>query len=236
MAKEKTLGVYRLFAMALGRQGKYEEALQVCREAAQKDSSPLPYITAAYAMLEGQPSVEDYERAEAFLGDAAETHRDSPELLNVLAALRIQESKIEEAAALLRRVVELRPRDVLAMNNLATVLVERPETLLEGKKLVEEAMAMAGPQAGIFDLQGVILLTEGKPEEAIPLFEKACDAPQADPRYWFHLAVAYRRIGNQAKSQESLKHARGLELEQQILTPSDKILLAELENAAVQKR
>lgn len=236
MAKEKTPGLYRLLAMALGRQGNYEEALRVCREAAQKDSSPMPYITAAYAMLEGRPSAKDYERAEAFLVGGAEMHRDSPELLNVLAALRIQEPKIEEAVALLRQVVELRPRDVQAMNNLATVLVERPETLSEGKKLVEQAIAMAGPQAGSLDLQGVILLAEGKPAEAIPLFEKACAAPQADPRFYFHLAVAYQRIGNQVKSQESLKRARDLELEQQILTPSDKILLAELENATVKKR
>ncbi|MCC6127015.1 MAG: tetratricopeptide repeat protein [Pirellulales bacterium] len=230
-AMEKSSDHYRLLAQSLARQGRHAEALRLCEDAAAKDPAPQPFLIAALMMLEGRPSAQDYERANAFLAKAAETYRDQPELLNVLAALRIQESRMEEAESLLRRVVELRPRDVQALNNLATVLAEQPGKLSEGKLLLERAMAQVGPQAGLLDLQGVILIAEDKPGEAIPLFEEACAAPQIDPRYCFHGAVAYQRAGDLEKAREALKRARSLDLERQILTPGDKKLLAELEGA-----
>jgi Flp pilus assembly protein TadD len=149
--------------------------------------------------------------------------------------VRIRQSRSDEAAVLLRRVIELRPRDVVAVNNLATLLAEQPEKLLEAKKLVEQAIALAGPQAGLLDINGVILLAEDKPQEAIPLFEEACTAPQADPRFFFHWAVACQRAGNLAKAQEVFKRARDMNFERQILTPGDKKLLSELERRLASK-
>jgi Flp pilus assembly protein TadD len=230
LARENSPGQYRLLAMTLGREGHYEEALELCREAATRDASPMPYITAAYAVFEGHPSAKDFELADDFLSNAAETFPDHAELLNVLAALRIHESRLGEAASLLRRVLLLRPGDAMSINNLATVLVERPETLSEGKKLVEQAIVLAGPQAQFLDLEGMIRLAEGKPLDAISLFEKACAGPQPDPRFCFHLAVAYQRAGNLFKAIESMKRARGLEFDRQLLTPRDKKLLTELES------
>ena len=41
----------------------------------------------------------------------------------------------------------------------------------------------------------MILVFQKKPDEAVPLLEEAAAMPRADPRYHFHLAVAYDRAG-----------------------------------------
>jgi cellulose synthase operon protein C len=233
---DKSPDRFRLVAGTLARQGRFEEAIRLCEAAAAKDSSPLPLLSAAYVMLEGEPSAKDYERADAFLGRTAEQYSNLPEMLNALAALRIRQSRLDEAAVLLRRVIDLQPRDAVAMNNLATILVENPSQLSEAKTLVEQAIALKGPQAGLLDLKGMILLAEDKPREAIPLFEEACAAPQADPRFYFHWAVACQRVGNIGKAHEVFERAREKNFERQILTPGDKKLLSALEQQLASKK
>ena len=234
-AMEKAADHYQPLARSLAFQGRYEEALRLCEDAAAKDSSSQPFVAAAYVMLEGRPSAKDLEHADAFLAKAAERSPDQPELLSVLAALRIQESRLDEAVALLRRVIELRPRDVVAKNNLATVLAEQPDKLAEGKLLLDQAIALAGPQPGLVDLKGVILIGEGKPREAIPLLEEVCAAPRTDPRYCFHAAVAYQPRAIPQKPRKHCSGPRGLNLDQQVLTPGDRKMLAELEEALTRK-
>jgi tetratricopeptide (TPR) repeat protein len=231
-AMEKDPDRYRPLAVALASQGKYEEAIRLCEDAAARDSSYVPALAAVAVMLSGHPTEKDYERADAILGKAAEKFPDQLELLSNLAGLRVnQPQRMDEATALMRRVLELQPRNVQALNNLATILIERQDTLPEGKKLIEQAIAIAGPQAGLLDLKGVCLITEGKPQEAIPIFEEACAAPRTDPRYCFHWAVACQRAGDKVKANEVLKRARELNLDRQILTPGDKKMLVELDKA-----
>jgi Flp pilus assembly protein TadD len=218
-------------ARVIACQGRYDEALDLCEKATEKDNSPIPVITAASILLEGRPAPKDFEQAEKLLGKAAETFRDQPNVLNTLAAVAILQSRMDDAAALYRRVLELRPRDIVAMNNLATVLAEQPDKLSEGKELVERAIAQVGPQAGLLDLKGMILLGENKNNEAVQVLEEAASSAQADSRYCFHLAAAYMQAGKPEKAREAFRRAIALQLDRQILTPGDKKLRTELEQA-----
>jgi tetratricopeptide (TPR) repeat protein len=215
----------------LAQLGRHAEAIGLCRGASGRDPSVQPYVVCASIMAEGKPNAEAFELANEFLANSTARFPDNVDLLNMTAAMRIQETRMDDAIALLRKVVELRPRDVLAINNLATLLAEQPDKLDEGKKLLDRAISLVGPQAGLLDLKGVILIAEGKPHDAIPLFEEACASPQADPRFSFHGAVAYQRAGDLKKAEESLKRAREMDLDKLILTPGDKKLLAELDVA-----
>ncbi len=51
----------------------------------------------------------------------------------------------------------------------------------------------------------------------------------SDPRYHFHLAVAYNRTGNADKARDALKEATGGNLKNEFLTEMDLQLLGELE-------
>ena len=117
----------------------------------------------------------------------------------------ISQERMDEAAAFYRRILELRPRDVLAMNNLATVLAEQPDGLSEGKELVAKAIDLAGPLAGLLDVKGVLLVAEGKPDQAVPVLEEASAASQADPRYCFSSGGSVLAHGKSGKSPRSLR-------------------------------
>ncbi len=95
---------------------------------------------------------------------------------------------------------------------------------------IEQAIQTAGPQPLLLDTKGMILVFQKKPAEAVPLLEQAAALPQADPRYHFHLAVAYDRAGETEKARAALSAARKGKLARRVLTPSDQRMLKELEN------
>ncbi len=130
---------------------------------------------------------------------------------------------------LFRQVLALKPAHVGALNNLATLLAEQPDKRQEALEYVDRAIGIVGPQPGLLDTKGMILVFQKKPDEAVPLLEEAAATPQADPRYHFHLAVAYDRAGEAEKARAALRTARKNHLASQILTPQDRQMLAELE-------
>ncbi|MCD4726618.1 MAG: tetratricopeptide repeat protein, partial [Pirellulales bacterium] len=130
---------------------------------------------------------------------------------------------------LFRRVLTLKPTDVATLNNLATLLAEQPGKRQEALEYIDRAIRIVGPQSGLLDTKGMILVFDDKPDEAVPLLEEAAATPQADPRYHFHLAVAYDRIGEAEKARAALLAARKGNLTRQVLTPLDRQMLADLE-------
>lgn len=115
------------------------------------------------------------------------------------------------------------------MNDLATVLAERPENRQDASRFVNQAIEISGQRPELLDTKGTILLLDGKPAEAVPLLEQAALSLDADPRYCFHLAVAYDRAGQPEKAREAFRTASKNHLTRQILTPTDKSLLEELQ-------
>ena len=103
-----------------------KEALDLCREAAKTDTSALPAIAAATALLAGKPSAEDFALAEPLLSKAAADHKDDARLLTALASVRVVQQRLDEATGLFRQR-GAKPDDVFALNNLATLLAESPE-------------------------------------------------------------------------------------------------------------
>jgi tetratricopeptide (TPR) repeat protein len=151
--------------------------------------------------------------------------------LVTVANVRIVQRRLEEAIALNRRALELKPRHLMALNNQATLLAEVPARRQEALDYVDRAIQAVGPQAMLLDTKGTIFLYDDKASQAVPLLEKAVSAAKSsrpDPRYCLHLALAYDRLGEQQKARDALKKAREGGLADQILTPTDQKLLGEL--------
>ena len=177
-----------------------KEALDLCREAAKSDTSSVPAKVAATALLAGKPSAEDFALAEPLLSKAVADHKDDADLLSALANVRVIQQRVDEAARLFRQVLAMKPDDVLTLSNtlsnLATVLAEDPGNRKEALQDIDHAIDIAGPQPGLLDTKGMILVLDGKPGDAVQLLEQAAASPVDDPRYHFHLAVAYDRAGS----------------------------------------
>jgi Flp pilus assembly protein TadD len=107
-------------------------------------------------------------------------------------------------------------------------LAEQPNQLGEARKYVEQAIAADGRSSALLDTLGTIMVRGGENQQAISTLEEAVSGPATDPRYYFHLAVAYQRLGNITKAQEVLKTAHERGLDRAILTTGDRGLLASL--------
>ena len=221
---------YDLLALAIARQDRLAEAIRLCIQANESDDSARPAITLALILIGGGPSKEDFQLAEPVLTDAVRRHGDNAELLFDVANVRIAQQQTDGAVELYRQVIRIEPNHLLALNNLATLLSEDPDTRKESKEYIDRAIQIAGQQPGLLDTKAMLLVHDGEPDEAVPLLQKAAAVAKPDPRYNFHLAVAYHRIGETEKARDALGKLDG-GLADTILTEGDRKLRTELEQS-----
>lgn len=218
---------YDLLAMCLARQGRFEEAVGLCVEASSSDPGPRPANVVCAALLSGQPSAADFRKAEALFEKQVTAPSPDPEFLFRLATLRIVEGRPEEAIPLYEKVVQLRPKDAMALNNLAMLLSDVPGRTEDALSAVDRALKIAGQRPSLLDTKAVILLGAGKTAEAGEILEKVSSGPDRDPRYFLHLAAAYARLGETEKAQTALTASLEGGLAGEILTVGDRSLLEE---------
>lgn len=218
-------------AYTLARLDRKQEALEICAEIALRDSSPRPAVVACELLLLGQSEEADFQAADPLLTKALAAHPNDPLLLGVAASARYFQNRPAEGDELSRRALRVDPRNVVTLNNLATILGERRDRAEEALQLIDRALDIAGVQPALLDTKGTILLTLDRADEALPLLESAASALNPDPRFRLHLALAYHKVGMTAKSQEHWELALQSGLDDQVLTDSDRVMRNEVESA-----
>ena len=117
----------------------------------------------------------------------------------------------------------------MALNNLATLLGERPNRYAEALEYVERAIAIDGRHAALLDTQGTIFLRAGEYDKAITCLEEAIAGSASDSRYFLHLAAAYHQTGQMGKARETFDLSGERGLEDALLTQGDQEMLTRLE-------
>ena len=138
----------------------------------------------------------------------------------------VTRNESEQAIDLFRRILKFAPKNTVALNNLATLLAERPNRHAEALEYIDRAMNIAGRNPTLLDTQGTILLNAGKYQEAVACLEEATAGGPADSRYYFHLALAYQQAGQNDHARDSLRLSRERGLDKAILTEGDRAQLA----------
>jgi tetratricopeptide (TPR) repeat protein len=222
---------YDPLAMSLAKQGRIQEAVALCIEAGKTDTSVRPALLLTMVLVSGRATAQDLASADPYLKKALENHKDQPALLANIANIRVLQDRSGEAIELYRQILAQQPRNVNVLNNLATLLAEQPEPekRKEAAEYIEQAINLAGPQAGLLDTKAMALLHDGKPDQAVGLLQEATQVPSPDPRWCFHLAVACGRLGQLDKGRAALQQARAGDLDHLLLTKTDRQLLADLE-------
>ena len=114
------------------------------------------------------------------------------------------------------------------MNNLAAVLWELgPRHRQSALNYVDRALNLAGPQPPILDTKALLLVRDDT-KQAIRLLLEATAIPNPDPRFHFHLAVAYQLDGDPQAAQQAFREALDNDLSKYTLTATEKTLLNEL--------
>jgi Flp pilus assembly protein TadD len=215
----------------LVQQQRVDAAADLCLEAVQREKSPQAVTLLAEVLVSAAPQLLDEPSMESALAGAVQQHPDDADLLLAVSNLRLVQQRLDEAADLLQRVTEIRTDDFLAWNNLAAILAERPDQRQRALQCIDRAISLAGrPIASLLDTKAHILVQRGRFREAIILLEEVVAAADGDdPRFYFHLSVAYERIGTAEKAREALQKARELGLSNNYLTPLEKDQLANLD-------
>jgi tetratricopeptide (TPR) repeat protein len=228
---EKKPSAYGPLAVCLAAQRRMQEAVQLCLQARAADSSFQPVLTLASLMLLGTASQDDFQTVEPNLVDAVSAHPDEARLVSAVADVRAVQGKLDDAIRLYEQALKVQPNNVLVMNNLATILGEQPNQHDKAREYIDRAIELAGPSPPLLDTKGMILFHAGDYANARVCLEAATWDPEADPRFFFHLAAAYLRLGDTDRSRKAYEHATTHQFQRQVLTPSDQALLTELERA-----
>jgi lipopolysaccharide biosynthesis regulator YciM len=206
--KEMPVGPDGTLALAgfYGRTDRPGEALALCEEALK--SAPLErVIGAALTATSGRSAKEaHFAQVEGWLNQALVKKPDAHDLRFLLATLREQQGRYEDAEAEYGRVLAKVPTHAGALNNLALLLALRgkgAEAVLAAQRALA---ATTGAPPELLDTRAVAYTAAKDWAAAQKDLEVATAAGQA-PAY-FHLAVVFWNLGDKKKVAEALQKAR----------------------------
>lgn len=220
---------YRRLATWLASQRRVSEAIDLCLKAAEEDKTSQAAVTLASVLSLSGIHDADRQRGDFVLDNALQHHAQDKSLLLAVATLRLMQDRHDDAIKLFRRTLEIAPRDLMALNNLAILLSERSADRTEALTTIDKAIAIGGHNPQLLDTKGWILIQQQAFAEAESVLREAVTVPPADPRHWFHLALAHWRQGKKEKALQSLNRAREDRLSNDLLSPAELSQLSQLE-------
>jgi len=172
-------------------------------------------VTTVARSLVATGSAEALKVAENLLNAAVERDPKSVPVVSALALLMQGAGRTAEAATLNRKVLELDPNNVIALNNLAWVLCEENGRYQDALELADRGLKTAPDYADLLDTRGVVLYRLGQTEKAAADFSRCIDLYLPNSRSavsaYFHLARSYDKMGQTDDAQKSLKRAMDLQ-------------------------
>jgi putative PEP-CTERM system TPR-repeat lipoprotein len=140
------------------------------------------------------------------LADGVAVHGDDLDLRRRLADSYVTADRFHEAEAEYEEIVTRDPKNAIAQNDLAYVLLHLGR-LRDALDHAQRAVALAPGSADALDTFGATLLANGDPSTAVPELDRAWRASQQRADVGVHLAQALAGAGRKA---EALALLRGL--------------------------
>ena len=223
-----------LLARHLALHKRSGEALEVCDRAwGRARDEEVASVSLAVLRTGGSATAEQWAKLAQRIRAALKQKSDSVGLLLPLAELADVAGRYEEAIELYRRVLDVRPDNVAALNNLSYLLSLKEAKHEQALKLVDVVLAAVGPVAEVLDTRGLIYLHAGRMDKAAADFLAALRQDPAGPKY-FHLARAQHAAGERLAARKTMARARDRGLKEELLHPLERAayrsLVSELEN------
>jgi len=166
-----------------------------------KDLDGFSYITAIMGMAGSYPpSPEQFQRIDHWLEQQSlDSVKDIPTLL-IVAQYRLVREQNSKAIPVYRKMLALDPNNPMILNDLSLLQASEEKEFESSHQMIDKALEQAPNSPALLDTKGLIFLIQGKPAEAVPLFEKAVQNSAQSPLYVMHLAVAQLRDGETEKA------------------------------------
>jgi len=199
-------GVYDITSAELyEKAGRAKDALGLLEEAAANRPADDDL---AIALSRLYTATDVPAKAEAVLKARLEADSPNARVRSALASNYLGQKKYADAIAEYTRLIESRPGDSSALNNLAWLYQHRGE-LAEARQLAQRAFAVSPRDPHIDDTLGWILLEQGEAAQATTYLSAANLSAPRDPNIQYHLAAALYRAGRSADAEALLKTLLG---------------------------
>ncbi|MDH5741822.1 MAG: tetratricopeptide repeat protein, partial [Nitrospira sp.] len=195
-----------LLGEVLSLTGERDAAVHEYREAVRLNPKWMtPWLNWTTLLL----SEKKLEMAAQIVEDGLKANPESEELYMLLASARSEQGQIDSAMAAYDTVLRLNPRNVLAANNLAVLLVDRkgdPASLQKAFALSRDFEKDA-PHPLFIDTLGWVRFKMGQQDEAIRLMKYAVAKSPEIAVLNYHLGIAFFQSGKRAEARTFLSKA-----------------------------
>jgi tetratricopeptide (TPR) repeat protein len=209
-----------------------ELSLLLARECA-KQQFWLDASEAYEAYLRLKPGDEDVRRELTLVYGRLQYFEQALEQMNRYVAARPKDAdgfhlrgliewhlkRAEPAAADFNRALELNPKKAESWSRLGEIARQKND-LNEAQRCFHRALDIQPTEVNALSGLGQTLNTEGKFREAIPFLQKAIEVRVEAPAPHYQLAMAYRRLGDQARARVEMEKFQQLQK-----TPEEKKFL-----------
>lgn len=195
-----------LLGEVLSMSGAHEASVLHYREAVRLNPKWMtPWLNWATSLLSGKkPDV-----AVQVLHEGLKANPDSEELHMLLASVQSEQGEIDLAMAAYERTLRLNPRNLLAANNLAVLLVDHkgdPSSLQKAFMLSRDFEKEA-PYPLFLDTLGWVRFKMGQQEEAVRLMKDAVAKAPDSAVLNYHLGMAFFQSGKATEAGNYLSKA-----------------------------
>jgi tetratricopeptide (TPR) repeat protein len=213
----------------LAQHGRAPEAFELLARA-KATCRPGQVASVAVSLYDVLCTDENRRRqVESWASEAIEKSPDMISLATRMAAFWLQQGRFEEAEDMLRRVLLSSPDDPAALNNLAWLLAFRDkERASEAQELIDRAIEVDGPDPTLLDTRAVVLIQQGRLDQAIDQLTRAVADHPAAMSFARHLAWAHEAKGNVEEARKEFSRAESLGLKPLELDPLERAVVEQL--------
>jgi tetratricopeptide (TPR) repeat protein len=191
-------------AMVAAQAGKYDLALEQCQQliaSKPKAVEPLVLMSEVYVLK------SDIAKAITALEKAMEVAPTDPAVALMLGDRLYQAGRADQAKANYRRVLQLRPDNAAALNNLAFAIADSGGDLDEALRLAQRAVRAANQKLDFADTLGWIYLKKKLHDPALHIFNDLVKKRPDNPSFQYHLGAAFAAKGDKEKARAALNTA-----------------------------
>ena len=150
---------------------------------------------------------EQMDRAVDALKDGIKKIPNDEELYFNLGSLHDKLKQKEESLKMMRKVLELNPKNAAALNYIGYTYAEAGDKLDEAEKLIVEALKIKPGDAYITDSLGWVYYQKGDLKKALIFIEKANKRSPNEPVILEHLGDVYLKRGEKSRAKQFFKQA-----------------------------
>jgi len=195
---------YMILGSIYESQKEYARAINEVKSGLRVDGNNAQAIVYMGNLYEAS---RDYTQAMAAYEDACRKNPDFVPALFAQGALLDLTGKKQEAIGKYRAVLEKSESYVPALNNLAYLCASGYGSKEEALRLAISASKREPGNAGLLDTLGFALLKNNRLVDARKVLEKAVSLLPDNPTVAFHLALAYKDLGEKASALKLLQNA-----------------------------